>query len=60
MESLLSRGKGEATAEEIAARTVNIGSTVDGPDLQGVPVRESSRTTAPTFVNVQLRLEMKL
>ena len=36
------------------------GSTVDGPDIQGVPVRETSRTTAPTFINVQLRLEMKL
>jgi outer membrane receptor for ferrienterochelin and colicins len=36
------------------------GSTVDGPDIQGVPVRESSQTRAPTFINVQLRLEMKL
>ena len=36
------------------------GSSFDGPDLQGVPVRESSQTRAPTFVNVQLRLEMKL
>ena len=35
------------------------GSTVDGPDIQGVPVRESSQTRAPTFINVQLRLEMK-
>ena len=36
------------------------GSSFDGPDLQGVPVRESSQTRAPTFVNLQLRLEMKL
>jgi outer membrane receptor for ferrienterochelin and colicins len=37
-----------------------IGSGFDGPDIQGVPVRETSRTTAPTFINVQLRLELKL
>ena len=36
------------------------GSTVDGPDITGVPVRETSQTRAPTFLNVQLRLEMKL
>jgi len=36
------------------------GSSFDGPDIQGVPVRETSQTRAPTFVNVQLRLEMKL
>ena len=36
------------------------GSSVDGPDIQGIPVRESSQTRAPTFINVQLRLEMKL
>jgi hypothetical protein len=35
-------------------------SSVDGPDRQGVPVRETSRTTPPTFVHAQLRLEMKL
>ena len=34
--------------------------SVDGPDITGVAVRETSQTTAPTFVNVQLRLEMKL
>jgi outer membrane receptor for ferrienterochelin and colicins len=48
------------TASNLAAADYVFGSSVDGPDLQGVPVRESSRTTAPTFVNVQLRLEMKL
>jgi hypothetical protein len=31
-----------------------------GPDIQGVPVRESSQTRAPSFISVQLRLEMKL
>ncbi|MEO8079931.1 MAG: TonB-dependent receptor [Caldimonas sp.] len=36
------------------------GSGVDGPDLRGVPVREASRTTAPTYLNLQLRLELKL
>jgi iron complex outermembrane receptor protein len=36
------------------------GSAVDGPDLSGTAVRETSQTRAPTFVNVQLRLEMKL
>jgi iron complex outermembrane receptor protein len=36
------------------------GSSVDGPDIAGVAVRESSQTRAPTFLNVQLRLEMKL
>ena len=49
-----------ATASNLAAADYVYGSTVDGPDFQGIPVRESSRTTAPTFVNVQLRLEMKL
>ncbi len=36
------------------------GSAVDGPDISGVPVRETSQTRAPTYINVQLRLEMKL
>ncbi|HEY2560041.1 MAG TPA: hypothetical protein VGI48_10075 [Caldimonas sp.] len=36
------------------------GGAVDGPDFFGVPVRETSETRAPTFINVQLRLEMKL
>ncbi|HEX7439272.1 MAG TPA: TonB-dependent receptor, partial [Caldimonas sp.] len=48
------------TASNLAANDYVYGSTVDGPDLQGIPVRENSRTTAPTFVNLQLRLEMKL
>jgi iron complex outermembrane receptor protein len=48
------------TASNLAPSDYVFGSTVDGPDFQGIPVRESSRTTAPTFVNVQLRLELKL
>ncbi len=48
------------TASNLAANDYVYGGTVDGPDLQGIPVRESSRTTAPTFINLQLRLEMKL
>jgi len=35
-------------------------SAVDGPNAQGVPVRETSQTTQPTYVNVQLRVEMEL
>ncbi|HWK83979.1 MAG TPA: TonB-dependent receptor [Caldimonas sp.] len=48
------------TASNLAAADYMFGSSVDGPDLQGVPVRETSRTTAPTFVNVQVRLEIRL
>ncbi len=36
------------------------GSSVDGQDITGLPVRETSSSTAPTFVNVQVKLEMKL
>ena len=36
------------------------GSSFDGPDIQGIPVRETSQTRAPTFINMQLRLELKL
>ena len=42
------------------ARDYVFASTVDGPNVQGVAVRETSQTTQPTFVNVQLRVEMKL
>ena len=47
-------------SSNLAAADYVTGSTVDGPDLQGVPVRETSQTRAPTFINVQLRLEMKI
>jgi outer membrane receptor for ferrienterochelin and colicins len=48
------------TASNLAASDYVTGSSVDGPDLQGFGVRESSQTTAPTFINVQVRLELKL
>ncbi|MEO6361673.1 MAG: TonB-dependent receptor, partial [Caldimonas sp.] len=44
----------------LAASDYVYGGSVDGPNVQGTGVRESSRTAQPTFVNVQLRLEMKL
>lgn len=44
----------------LAASDYVYGGSVDGPNVQGMDVRESSRTTQPTFVKVQLRLEMKL
>jgi len=48
------------TASNLAARDYVTGSTVDGPDLQGLPVRETAQTTAPTYLNLQLRLELKI
>lgn len=48
------------TATNIAAQQYVFGSTVTGPDLQGVPVAERSETTSPTYLNMQLRLELKL
>ena len=37
-----------------------VAGSVDGPDAGGTPVRETSRTTQPTHLHTQLRLEMKL
>jgi iron complex outermembrane receptor protein len=48
------------TASNLAARDYLTGSAVDGNDIAGTPVRETALTTAPTFVNWQLRLELKL
>ncbi len=48
------------TFSNLDARDYVFASSVDGSNLQGVPVRETSQTTQPTFVNVQLRVEMKL
>ena len=45
------------TASNLAARGYLNGSSVD--DL-GAGIRETSTTTAPTYLNVQLRLEVKL
>ncbi len=36
------------------------GGGADGPDARGAVVRETSRTTAPTYLNLQIRLELKL
>ena len=44
----------------IDPRDYVVGSAFEGPNLQNVPVLETSQTTAPTFINVQLRLELKL
>jgi iron complex outermembrane receptor protein len=48
------------TFSNLDPREYITGSAVDGPDAFGVPVRETATTRAPTFINVQLRLEMKL
>ena len=48
------------TASNFAPRDYVTGSSVDGPDVLGRNVRETSLTSGPTFVNLQLRLEMKL
>ena len=48
------------TFSNLDPRDYLTGSAVDGPDLSGALVRETAQTRAPTFVNVQLRLEMKL
>ena len=47
-------------ASNLDPRDYVTGGSVDGPDAQGVPVRETSRTTPPTYLNLQMRLEMKL
>ena len=48
------------TASNLAAADYVVASTVDGPDLQNVAVRETSQTTSPTYVNLQVRLELKI
>lgn len=48
------------SVSNLAADDYVYGSTVDGPDLRGVPVRESSTTRLSTGVSVQARLELKL
>jgi iron complex outermembrane receptor protein len=48
------------TLSNLDPRDYVTGGTVDGPDRQGIPVRETSRTTQPTYLNAQLRMEMKL
>jgi len=48
------------TFSNLDPRDYVTGSAADGPDALGVQVRETATTRAPTFINVQLRLEMKL
>ena len=48
------------TLSNLDAHDYVTGGTLDGPDRQGIAVRETSRTTQPTYVNAQLRMEMKL
>ncbi|MEP6739012.1 MAG: TonB-dependent receptor [Caldimonas sp.] len=48
------------TFSNLDPRTYVYGGAVDGTDIQGTLVRETSHTTGPTFINIQLRLEMKL
>lgn len=48
------------SASNVAAQSAVAGGSVDGPDLQGTPVRESSQTTQQTSLQVQARLELRL
>ena len=48
------------TLSNLDPHEYEIAGSVDGPDAQAVPVRETARTTQPTHLHTQLRLEMKL
>ncbi len=49
------------SASNLSPRDYLTGASTDGVEpLTGLPYRETSTTTARTFLNVQLRLEMKL
>jgi iron complex outermembrane receptor protein len=48
------------TASNLAPRDYLTGGSLDFDNLSGVPVRETSTTTAPTYLNVQIKLELKL
>jgi iron complex outermembrane receptor protein len=49
------------TASNLNPRDYLTGGSVDGGDpLTGVPYRETSTNTAPTYLNLQFRLEIKL
>ena len=48
------------TASNLAAADYVVGSAIDGTDLQNVAFRETSQTTSPTYLNLQLRLELKI
>jgi len=48
------------TAGNLAAADYVVGSAIDATDLQNTAFRETSQTTAPTYVNLQFRLELKI
>jgi iron complex outermembrane receptor protein len=50
-----------ATASNLDPRVYRTGAAVDGIDpVDGVPYRETTTTRAPTYLNFQVRLEIKL
>jgi len=48
------------TASNLAARDYLTGGALDFDNPSNVPVRETSTTTAPTYLNLQFKLEIKL
>jgi outer membrane receptor for ferrienterochelin and colicins len=48
------------TASNLAPRDYLTGGSLDFDNLGNVPVRETSTTTAPTYLNLQIKLEIKL
>ena len=48
------------TASNLAAADYVTGSAVDATDLLGAAFRETSQTVSPTWLNLQLRLELKI
>lgn len=48
------------TASNLAPRDYLTGGSLDFDNLNNVPVRETSTTTAPTYLNLQIKLELKL
>ena len=48
------------TASNLAPRDYLTGGSLDFDNLNSVPVRETSTTTAPTYLNLQIKLELKL
>ena len=48
------------TASNLAPRDYLTGSSLDFDSASNVPVRETSATTAPTYLNLQIKLEFKM
>ncbi|MEO5844027.1 MAG: TonB-dependent receptor [Caldimonas sp.] len=48
------------TASNLAAADYIVGGAVDASTLQDVAFRETSQTTSPTYINLQVRLELKI